>query len=315
MAEDHDGLNHTRFNEAAYLAQCEVVLRERVKMMRFELERFKEGLFFCLFDTPDRLQHMFWRFREPNHPANHDGEDIAVFRRVVEDHYRTCDLIVGQAMQHVDDETLFIVLSDHGMNSFQRGIHLNSWLYYNGFLTLKNGGKPGEDAGEFFRDVDWSQTKAYALGLGGIYLNLRGREGKGIVTPDAAHTIKADIAKGLTGLRDDERGEVAIRSVMAREAIYSGPYVGESPDLLVNFARGYRVSWSTPLGGTPEGLFENNTKKWGGDHMIDPSLAPGVFLMNRPFQGTNASLVDLAPTILATLGVPAAPSMEGSSLV
>jgi hypothetical protein len=69
------------------------------------------------------------------------------------------------------------------------------------------------------------------------------------------------------------------------------------------------------LGGTPAGLFENNTKKWGGDHMIDPNLAPGVLFMNRPFRGEHASLVDLAPTILAALGVPKGAAMEGSSLL
>ncbi len=315
MAEDHDGLNHERFDEAAYLQQCEVVLRERVKMMHFELERFKQGLFFCLFDTPDRLQHMFWRFREANHPANHNGEATGAMRHIIEDHYRTCDRIVGQALRYADDDTLVIVLSDHGMNSFQRGIHLNTWLYDNGFLALNDGVRPGEEAGEFFRGVDWSNTKAYALGLGGIYLNLRGREGKGIVRTEDAEAIKSDIVRGLMGLRDPERGEVAVRSVVTREAIYSGPYVSEAPDLLVNFAPGYRVSWGTPLGGAPEGLFEDNTKKWGGDHMIDPSLAPGVLFMNRPFQGENASLVDLAPTILAALGVPKGSAMEGVSLL
>ncbi len=215
MAEDHDGLNHERIDETAYLEQCEVVLRERARMMRYELERFKEGLFFCLFDTPDRLQHMFWRFREPNHPANQPGESIESLRHVVEDHYRTCDRIVGQALQYADPDTLFIVLSDHGMNSYQRGIHLNTWLHDNGFLTLKNGVKPGKEAGEFFQNVDWGRTQAYALGLGGIYLNLKGREGKGIVSEDEARTIKANISKGLTGLRDEERGAVAIRGVSA----------------------------------------------------------------------------------------------------
>jgi predicted AlkP superfamily phosphohydrolase/phosphomutase len=315
MAEDHDGLNHERFDETAYLQQCEVVLRERAKMMRYELERFKQGLFFCLFDTPDRLQHMFWRFRENNHPANHNGDANGQMRHVIEDHYRTCDRIVGQALQYADEDTLVIVLSDHGMNSFQRGIHLNTWLHDNGFLALNTGVKPGEEAGEFFHNVDWSNTKAYALGLGGIYLNMKGREGKGIVRTEDVEAIKTDIARGLTDLRDPERGEVAVRGVVAREAIYSGPFVSEAPDLLVNFAPGYRVSWGTPLGGTPEGLFEDNTKKWGGDHMIDPNLAPGVLFMNRPFQGENASLLDLAPTILATLGVPKGAAMEGSSLL
>jgi predicted AlkP superfamily phosphohydrolase/phosphomutase len=314
MAEDHDGLNHERFGEDAYLEQCAGVLRERESMMLYELERFREGFFFCLFDTPDRLQHMFWRFREDGHPAN-NGDVRPEMSRVIEEHYRSCDAIVGRALEYADDQTLFIVLSDHGMSSFQRGLHLNTWLHDNGFLSLQNGVKPGEEAGDFFRGVDWNRTKAYALGLGGIYLNLKGREENGIVEANDADAIKAAIAKGLTGLRDPGRGQLAVRSVVTREQIYTGPYIDEAPDLLVNFSEGYRVSWGTPLGGVPEGLFEDNIKKWGGDHVIDPELAPGVLFMNRPFRGENVRMVDLAPTILAAFGMPKGPAMEGGSLL
>lgn len=315
MAEDHDGLIYGRFDEAAYWDQCALVMRERENMMFYELRRFSEGLFFCLFDTPDRLQHMFWRFREQDHPANRDNfsSDMG---RAIEEHYRTLDAIVGEAMEYVDDQTLFIVLSDHGMNSFQRGLNLNTWLYHNGFLTLKNGAKPGEEEnGDFFRNVDWGRTKAYALGLAGIFLNLKGREATGIVDSDDAQTVKADIIKGLTGLRDPKTGKVAVRSVSTRDQVYTGPYALESPDLVVNFSEGYRVSWGTPLGGVPQGLFEDNVKRWGADHVVDPNLVPGVLFMNHPFDEEKPSLVDMAPTILSALSVPKGPAMEGDDLL
>jgi predicted AlkP superfamily phosphohydrolase/phosphomutase len=316
MAEDHDGLNHERFDEGAYLKQCQGVLAERAQMMRYELDRFDEGFFFCLFDTPDRIQHMFWRFREKEHPANRHHQDYRPeLARVIEENYQACDALVGEAMASADDQTLFMVLSDHGNNSFQRGLHLNTWLYEQGLLALKKGAQPGEEAGEFFRQVDWAKTKAYALGLGGIYLNLQGREAQGIVDPAEAEALKAALAQGLSGLGDPERGRRAVRSVLPRERVYAGPYVAEAPDLLVNFEAGYRVSWATPLGGVPQGLFEDNIKKWAGDHMIDPGLAPGVLLVNQPFSGGQPSLLDLAPTILAALGAPLGPAMEGRSLV
>jgi predicted AlkP superfamily phosphohydrolase/phosphomutase len=315
MAEDHDGLINRRFDETAYLDQCAFVLREREKMMFYELDRFRAGLFFCLFDTPDRLQHMLWRFREPEHPANRTGF-CAEMNRAIEEHYHTLDTIVGQAMAYGDDHTLFIVLSDHGMNGFQRGLNLNTWLYDNGFLALKSGVKPGEEEnGDFFRHVDWGRTRVYALGLAGIFLNLTGREAAGIVGVDEVAAVKADIIKGLTGLHDPQNGQVAIRSVLTREQLYTGPYVSESPDLIVNFSAGYRVSWGTPLGGVPAGLFEDNVKKWGGDHVIDPALVPGVLFINHPFNGEKASLVDLAPTILNALRVPKGPAMEGNNLL
>jgi predicted AlkP superfamily phosphohydrolase/phosphomutase len=296
-------------------------MAERERMMLYELSRFREGLFYCLFDTPDRLQHMFWRFREPEHPANAanplpaSGADRRELARAIEEHYRQCDTVVGTALAHADDRTLFMVLSDHGMNSFQRGLHLNTWLYDNGFLAFKDGIAPGEEAGDFLRAVDWSRTRAYALGLGSIYLNLAGREAHGIVRPDDADGVKAEIVRGLTGLRDPERGAVAVRSVATREEVFSGAYADESPDLMINFSAGYRVSWGTPLGGAPGGLFEDNTKRWGADHAIDPALVPGVLFMSRPFDAAVPSLADLAPTILAAFGVPAAPAMEGRSLL
>ena len=164
------------------------------------------------------------------------------------------------------------------------------------------------------REVDWGHTRAYALGLGGIYLNLKGREGQGAVDPAEAETLQAAIARGLRGLEDPGRG-VAIRGVRPREEVYWGPYAQESPDLMVHCAQGYRISWGSSMGGVSEGHFEDNVKTWSGDHIIDPALVPGVLFMNRPFRGESARLVDLAPTILAALGVPEGPAMEGSSLL
>src|SRR5262249_61769550 len=116
-------------------------------------------------------------------------------------------------------------------------------------------------------------------------LNREGRGGQGIVGPDEAPGLAGAIARGLTGLTDPENGVVAVRAVRAREQLYSGPFAHESPDLVVHFAEGYRVSWAGSLGGVSEVWFEDNAKKWGGDHIVGPALVPGVLLMNRPFRG------------------------------
>jgi predicted AlkP superfamily phosphohydrolase/phosphomutase len=325
MVEDHTGLSNGRFGEEAFIAQCGIALREREEMLMYELDRVSEGLVFCLFDTPDRVQHMFWRFRESDHPANSPGAatdpDAGTsparddFARVIEDHYAECDAIVGRALAAVDDRTLCVVLSDHGFTSFQRGVHLNSWLCENGFLVLKKGVAPGEDAGEFFTQVDWGRSSAYALGLGSVYLNVEGREAEGIVPARDIDQVSGAIARGLTGLVDQERGEVAIRGARTRRELYSGACVDESPDLVVEFNAGYRVSWTTALGGIPDGLVEDNTRKWGGDHIVDPALVPGILFMNRPFHGDGARLLDMAPTMLSALGVATPTSMEGVSLI
>jgi predicted AlkP superfamily phosphohydrolase/phosphomutase len=312
MVEDHAGLNNGRFGELAYLDQCDLAWREREAMLLRSLDVFKSGLLYCLFDTPDRVQHMFWRFRDPNHPLHEADPEMA---RVIEDQYRRSDRMVGHALEFADDKTLVIALSDHGFGPFRRGVHLNTWLLENGLLTLKEGVKPGESAGDLLRGVDWSRTRAYSLGLGGIYLNLKGREADGIVEADDAERLKGEIARGLGGLPDPADGSTAIRGVKTRESVYSGPFVEEAPDLLVLFSKGYRASSSTSMGGVAEASFEDNRKKWSGDHIIDPSLVPGVLFMDRPFQGGSARLEDLAPTILQALGVPKGAAMEGSSLI
>lgn len=314
MVEDHTGLSNGRFGEAAYIDQCDAVLAERERMMQHELARFREGLFFCLFDTPDRVQHMFWRFREADHPAR-NGEEPKAFEQVIEEHYRRCDGIVGRVLEQVGDDTLLIVLSDHGFNSFRRGVHLNSWLHQEGYLALEPGVQPVEAPGEFLKHVDWAGTRAYALGLGGIYLNVRGREAEGTVPPAEAAALARELAGRLTGLRDSATGAIAVRAAVTREQVYSGAYAAESPDVVALFGDGYRVSWATALGGVPHGIIEDNVKRWSGDHIVDPMLVPGVLFMNRAFAGERARLIDLAPTVLAALGVPRTPVMEGESLL
>ncbi len=314
MIEDHTGLNNGRFDEAAFLDQCDDVLAERERMMMYELDRLDGGFFYCLYDTPDRVQHMFWRFREPEHPANGDTPS-AEWCRAIEEHYRRCDALVGQALHYVDDRTLVMVLSDHGFGSFQRSFNVNTWLCDNGFLVLKDGVRPGEEAGDLLQNVKWSATKAYAVGFAGIYLNMEGREATGTVKRDAAPDVEAAIVEGLSGLQDPERGTVAIRRIARRTEIYAGPYADESPDLSINFAAGYRASSSTALGGIPQGHFEDNVKRWSGDHVIDPELVPGVLFMNRPFRGDHVSIIDMAPTILHALGVAKGSAMEGESVL
>lgn len=319
MVEDHAGLSNGRLTEAAFLDQCAQVWDEREAMMLHELDRFEEGLFFCLFDTSDRVQHMFWRYLEPDHPANRDHPVDPSLHSAVDDQYRRADAVVGRAHEFVDDQTLLLVLSDHGFNSFRRGVDLNAWLHQQGLLALRPDIKPGESAGDLLQGVDWSRTSAYALGLGGIYLNLKGREAQGIVEPEEADNLSAWIARGLAGLPDPEQGgAIAVRRVSPRAEIYHGPFAMESPDLVVQFNAGYRVGWSTSLGGIAARVFEDNTKLWAGDHIIDPRLVPGALFSHHPLylggSGRGPGLVDLAPTILAGLGVPVPPAMEGSPL-
>ena len=315
MAEDHNGLNNGRLDEAAFLTQCDSILAEREKMTYFELARFTEGLFFVVFDTPDRVQHMMWRFRDSQHPL-FDRDSAPEMHRAIEEHYCRYDRLIGQITESLDQDTLLIILSDHGFNSFRRAFHANTWLCENGLLALDRDKKPDAELGDGFAAVDWSRTSAYALGLGGIYLNLKGREQGGVLEEGSeAERVRRAIQLGLTGLVDAATQRPAIHSVSRAEEIYSGPYVSDAPDLLVNYAPGFRVSWQTALGGIPQGQFEDNTRRWSGDHIIDPEAAPGILLLNRQATHNHADIRDLAPTILNFLGVPKHETMEGQSLL
>jgi predicted AlkP superfamily phosphohydrolase/phosphomutase len=193
-------------------------------------------------------------------------------------------------------------------------MHLNTWLFEQGLLAFKGDSPPTEDPHPL-RSVDWDRTKAYALGLGSIYLNRRGREANGILDRDQADMISAEIVRKLTGIPDSQMGCRAVRRVARREDVYKGPFFDEAPDLIVGFERGYRVSWATALGGAGRSLFEDNTRPWSGDHIVDPDLAPGILLTNRRFRDSHPTMEDIAPTILAALGVPAPESMKGDPLL
>jgi predicted AlkP superfamily phosphohydrolase/phosphomutase len=315
MAEDHNGLNNGRLDEAAYLQQCELVLGERERTMRFELDRFSEGFFFTLFDTPDRVQHMLWRFRDREHPGFEPDLSPELATRI-EEHYRRCDALLSVVLDKTDENTLLIVLSDHGFGTFRRTFDTNTWLWQNGLLALKDNRKPGEDLGDGFAAVDWSKTYAYAIGLGGIYLNLKGRESIGILEEGSeAERVRRAIQTGLADFPDAHTQRAAIRSVSRREELYSGAFVENSPDLLVNFNRGFRVSWQSAAGGFAKSVMEDNMRRWSGDHIVDPESVPGILFMNRAALHDAARIIDLAPTVLRYLGVTVPPSMEGASLL
>jgi predicted AlkP superfamily phosphohydrolase/phosphomutase len=206
---------------------------------------------------------------------------------------------------------VLMVISDHGFTSFRRGVNLNRWLLEHGYLHLK----PGADgSADWLRDVDWSRTRAFALGLTSLFLNLQGREGSGIVAPGDAQALKQEIIAGLSGLRDGEHDAVAIREVFDTAALYAGPYLGNAPDLIVGYNHGYRVSWDCATGIVAGPLFEDNVKAWSGDHCVDPRLVPGVFFCNRPIDVDDPALIDIAPTALKLFGIEPPAHMEGRPL-
>ena len=204
-----------------------------------------------------------------------------------------------------------MIISDHGFSGFRYGVDLNRWLADQGYLKLKDDG--GDE--KHLAGIDWSQTRAYAVGLSGLFLNLKGREAQGIVDPGAeAENLREEIGAKLGELHDVARGKPAVKQVYNAMKIYHGPYKGDAPDLLVGYERGYRASWETAVGQVTERVFHDNTKAWSGDHCIDHTLVPGVLFCNRPVGTEGPRLMDIGPTVLDMFGVKVPQHMDGVPL-
>ncbi len=311
LAEDTWALNEGVIDDDAFLQQAYDIDRERQAMFFAALERLRKGALVTVFDATDRIQHMFWRDIDPAHPSAR-GRKPRPGPNAIEALYAHNDALVGRALDRLAKDDVLMVLSDHGFTSFRRGVNLNRWLLDRGYLHLTTGADGGAD---WLRDVDWTRTRAYALGLTSMFLNIQGREAGGIVAPGAeAAALKAEIMAGLSGLHDTEIDEVAIRKVFDTSALYAGPYLANAPDLLVGYNHGYRVSWDCATGVVSGPLFTDNLKAWSGDHCVDPRLVPGVFFCNRPIDATDPSLVDIAPTALRLFGIEPPAYMEGRAL-
>ena len=285
---------------------------EREEMLFAALDRLRKGVLVTVFDATDRVNHMFWRYTEDDHPAA-EGIDNPEYAHAIEDQYRRNDEIVGRVFERLDEGDVLWVMSDHGCTSFRRGVNLNSWLKENGYLTLKEDADGSEP---WLQSVDWSKTRAYAVGLVGIFLNIKGREAQGIVAPgDEAESLKAELKAKLDGLVDSEKDEVAINAAFDTDKLYRGPYKGNAPDLLVGYNHGYRISWDCASGVVAGAVFEDNTKAWSGDHIVDPRLVPGVFLANHAIDKEDPAIIDLAPTALTLFGIKPLAHMEGTPII
>ncbi|MHC4267349.1 MAG: alkaline phosphatase family protein [Planctomycetota bacterium] len=311
LAEDTWALNERAINEDAFIEQVYEHHQEREEMFFNALEKARKGLCVCVFDTTDRIQHMFMRFITKDHPANTIDADQEKYKGTIEDLYKKMDNMVGRVMERIDKNDVLIIMSDHGFKPFIRGINLNTWLYKNGYLALKDEKKTGN---EWFQDVDWSKTKAYTFGMSGIYINEKGREAKGIVSRNEKEGLKKELMSKLDGLMDKEKDVIAIKKCYSSTDYYNGPYKENGPDIIIGCNEGYRASWGAAVGRVDEKIFEDNKKSWSGDHCMDPPLVPGVFFCNMKPAIENPHIADVGPSVLELLGADIPSYMTGKPL-
>jgi predicted AlkP superfamily phosphohydrolase/phosphomutase len=313
LAEDTWALNERLIDEDAFLKQSWLIFEERKRHLWDALDKTRRGFVTVVFDTTDRISHMFYRYLEPEHPANR-GKDTVVHASVMRDLYARMDGFLGEVRAKLGDErdTVLMVMSDHGFTSFRRGVNLNTWLLEQGYLKLVEGAETSPD---WFAKVDWSRTKAFTLGLTGVFINRKGREAQGIVAPGAElDALCRELKQKLEALRDPATGEPVVKEAFLTGELHDGPYADAAPELLIGYHKGYRHSWDCATGSVTREVFSDNTKSWSGDHCVDPRLVPGVFWCNRKIAAEQPAIVDLAPTVLDLFGVPIPKYMQGSSL-
>lgn len=309
LAEDTWALNEEVIEDRHFRELALDIDDERKEMFFTSLSKLRKGSLVCVFDATDRIQHMYWRYIDKGHPAD-DGSPSDC-RDAIEEIYVRNDKIVGELLDKIGPDDLLMVLSDHGFASFRRGVNLNRWLLDNGYLHLKEG---TDGSSDWLRDVDWSRTQAYCLGLSGMFFNVKGREAEGIVESGSVAALKEEIAGKLNGLRDEANDEVAIIEAFDTRKLYSGPYLENAPEFVLGYNRGYRTSWDCATGVVKAPLFEDNVKAWSGDHCMDPRLVPGVLFCNRDIDIADPALIDIAPTVLQQFGIEPPKHMDGKVL-
>ena len=312
IAEDTKALSNGVLDDKEFLEQSRTVLAEHRRIFDLQFPKFQKGVFFFYFSSLDLNSHMLWRLIDPEHPA-YDATLASQYGSVLQDFYQQMDQVLGEVLPKLDEHTTLLVLSDHGFAPYRRSFNLNTWLLNNGYITLKSNANP--DDNEPLANVDWSKTRAYGLGLNGLYLNMHARERQGIVTPGAeADALLKEIREKLLAVRDPINNLPVITRVDFAADVYQGPYAHDGPDALVGYNRGYRAGWKTILGAFPPEVLEDNTNAWSGDHCMDYTLVPGVLLSNRDIAAATPALTDIAPTILAEFGIAKPKDMMGQSV-
>ena len=261
--QDTTGLEESCITDEQFLDLCGSIHEARERILMAELARFDEGVLATVFDSLDRVQHMFWR----------DRPDI------VDRWYAKLDALVGTVERRLAElgqkDTKIIIVSDHGFANFDHKVHLNRWLLEQGYLATKE-----KDGARSLKEVDWSRSQAYAVGLNSIYVNLEGREGGGSVSLERVESLVGRLRDELLNWRGPDGGPV-VQKAWRRDEAFVGPLAERGPDLVVGYAPGYRASAETGMGEWKEAILEPNDDHWGADHCVDPGAVPGVIFANR----------------------------------
>ncbi|MFO8056024.1 MAG: alkaline phosphatase family protein [bacterium] len=306
-------------NDGELFQQNMLVYQEDLKMLDWHLDRFDSGLLYYYFSSLDLGQHMFWRLHEPDHPA-YDEKWAQKLGDPVEKLYKKMDRVLGMVMDHenFDENTVLIVMSDHGFSSWSKSFQVNTWLLEQGYLKLKP--NVDQDKINMFRTpeggfaVDWSRTRAYALGINGVYINLQGREEYGVVPEYKRQLLVDELSEKFQSWKDPETGKHPIAEAYKSYKVFQGEEMDIAPDLVLGYNRGYRGGDKSALGKFPEKIVSENTSPWSGDHCMATEVVPGTIIVNRNIKKDDPALIDIGPTLLRLFGQKVPENMDGKPL-
>jgi hypothetical protein len=253
------------------------------------------GFLFYYFGNADQVSHVMWASMDPGHPQ-YDPETYGRHVDVIPSIYQELDGVVGRTLDAAGDRALVVVMSDHGFSTWRRSFSINRWLIDNGYLVRIDPSIEEDDG--LFRNIDWPKSRAYAYGINGLYINLRGRERNGTVEPRDRRAVMDEIAQKLLATIDPATGQPAISKVYAREDIYH-----DGDAIEIGHAKGTRGSSKGALGNIEKDLIRDNLDDWSGDHIMDPDAVPGVLFASRKLARPAPSLRSLAASILTELGI------------
>ncbi|HLE86438.1 MAG TPA: alkaline phosphatase family protein [Candidatus Brocadiaceae bacterium] len=280
---------------------------------RFRLTRHfirsKEWDFFMVVEMgPDRIHHAFWKYFDQDHPKHIRGSQ---YQDAILNYYKYLDEEIGETMKLLSDDTLILIVSDHGAKKMVGGICINEWLIQNGYLKLV---QYSAESTPFNKSiVDWENTMVWGEGgyYGRIFMNVKGREPRGVIAPQHYEHFRNELIRKLEDLRDENGGNINTK-VFKPEDIYT-ECNGIPPDLIVYYGD---LFWRS-IGSV------GNRTIWASENDTGPDDANhsqyGIFIMRngRSQYGVRregVTLYDVAPTILNYMGVKVPEDMEGEIL-
>lgn len=290
------------------LRQIYEMTEKRFKVTKHLLGE-KEWDFFMMVEMGvDRVHHAFWKYFDPEHSKYEAGSP---YQNAIEDYYKYLDGEIGEILDMLDDDTVVLVVSDHGARPMEGGICINEWLRQEGYLTLKEepaGIVPLEKV-----EVDWDRTMAWGAGgyYGRLFLNVQGREPQGVIPPHEYERVRQEIVDKLSQITDENGANIGTVSHKPHDAYSEVRNV--APDLMVYFGN---LAWRS-VGSMGHGRIHTRENDIGPD---DANHAQhGIFIMYDPRQHGRGSvedlqLMDVAPTVLDVLGLPIPADMQGKRI-